>query len=117
MADLAASGPLGALLRGAVARRLVVAAICHGPAALLSTRRAAPGAAADDDWPWRGVRMTGFTDEEEAGWLGDPARLPWTVQGALERAGAASPGRRLAIGRRVIKCRSQSQRAQRYIRI
>lgn len=71
MADLAASAPLGVLLRGAVERRLVIAAICHGPAALLSARGGG-GQDDGDDWPFRGMRMTGFTDEEEEARTANP---------------------------------------------
>ncbi|NUN47790.1 MAG: type 1 glutamine amidotransferase domain-containing protein [Candidatus Brocadiae bacterium] len=66
--DLPEHAATGLLLRSAMTRGAVVAAICHAPAAFLSARR--PG----EPWPFRGRRMTCFSEAEEAAWLG--ARRP-----------------------------------------
>jgi putative intracellular protease/amidase len=90
MVDLRSSAALSALLLGALERQLVIASICHGPSAFLSTL------VEGEEWPFSGARMIAFTDEEEANWLRDRVSLlPWTVQSALEDAGAdfqRSPG-------------------------
>jgi putative intracellular protease/amidase len=59
----------------------IVAAVCHGPAGLLSASRM------DGSWVFAGRRLTAFTDEEErqAG-LADQA--PWLLEGTLRDRGA-----------------------------
>ena len=59
----------------------IVAAICHGPAALLSARR-------DDGRPWlQGRRVAAFTNaEEQAAGLADS--IPLALETALDRLGA-----------------------------
>lgn len=79
MVDLTDSRELGRLLREAMKRNMIVAAICHGPAAFLSAREG-------DDWPFRGKTMTSFTDGEEEAWLRGK-KLPWTVEAALKKEG------------------------------
>ncbi len=60
-----------------------VAALCHGPAALLSA-----GTRADGLWMFDGYKMTAFNNEEEdqtqAGRLG----MPWYLETGLKNAGA-----------------------------
>ena len=73
MVDLAGNPDAGRLL----------AALCHGPAVLLSAPERADGL-----WLFDGYRMTSFTDEEEdqteAGLLG----MAWLLDVALKNAGA-----------------------------
>ncbi|MFF9580486.1 type 1 glutamine amidotransferase domain-containing protein [Streptomyces achromogenes] len=81
MADLADDPALGALLAEADQRGRVVAALCHGVAALLSATTAT-GA-----FLFAGRGLTGFTDEEERqGGLGDNA--PWLIEDRLVERGA-----------------------------
>src|SRR6516225_9100913 len=64
-------------------RRAPIAALCHGPAMLLSAPERA-----DELWLFGGYRMTSFTDEEEdqteAGRLG----MAWLLDVALKNTGA-----------------------------
>ncbi len=79
MEDLAVSSHAGKLLRSFAGRQKVVGALCHGPAALL--------AAGTDDWPFKGYRLTGFSNAEE-----DQTplahKVKWYLQSALEERGA-----------------------------
>src|SRR5205085_900938 len=63
-------------------RERMVAALCHGPAALLSVGEGHEG------WLFDGYKMTAFTDEEEdqtqAGRLG----MAWYLETALKNQGA-----------------------------
>lgn len=80
MADLANDGDLGRLLDDAHARGTVVAALCHGPAALLSTT-------AHGGFTFAGRSMTSFTDEEEnQGGLGE--KTPYYLESRLRESGA-----------------------------
>lgn len=81
MVDLAASPEMGAALEGAMKRKAIVAAICHGPAAFLSAKSAKGG------WPFAGYRMSPFTNAEEAVWLHEK-KLSWYVETSLRDAGA-----------------------------
>src|SRR6185295_11029757 len=76
MVDLSFSKTMGALLREAMQRKIVVAAICHGPAAFLAAKN-------EKDWP--------FAGPEEKEWL-KKRSLPWTVQSRLTEAGAKWEG-------------------------
>ncbi|MCR6482804.1 type 1 glutamine amidotransferase domain-containing protein [Amycolatopsis sp. OK19-0408] len=58
-----------------------LATVCHGTAALLSTR------AEGHSWPFAGFAVTGFSDAEEAT-VGMAGKLTWTLEQALEKAGA-----------------------------
>jgi putative intracellular protease/amidase len=81
MADLAHDPDLGRLLADANDRQQLIAALCHGPAGLLS--------ATDEDggFTFAGRRLTTFTDEEERqGGLGDNA--PYLVESRLRELGA-----------------------------
>jgi putative intracellular protease/amidase len=83
MVDLADNPDVGRLLTTLQARRAPIAALCHGPAILLSAPERADGL-----WLFDGYRMTSFTDEEEdqteAGRLG----MEWLLDVALKNAGA-----------------------------
>lgn len=81
MVDLASSPAMAVVLERAMKRGTIVAAICHGPAAFLSTRREGHA------WPFAGRRMAPFTNDEEAAWLKE-RRLDWRVEDALRDAGA-----------------------------
>src|SRR5689334_22780404 len=83
MVDLADNPDVGRLLTALQAKRAPIAALCHGPAILLSAPERADGL-----WLFDGYRMTSFTDEEEdqteAGRLG----MAWLLDVALKNAGA-----------------------------
>ena len=83
MVDLADNPDAGRLLTALHTRRAPIAALCHGPAVLLSAPERADGL-----WLFDGYRMTSFTDEEEdqteAGRLG----MEWLLDVALKNAGA-----------------------------
>ena len=59
MQDLAFDPDLGRLLLDALDRDAVVAALCHGPAGLLSATRP------DGTFAFAGRRLAAFTDAEE----------------------------------------------------
>lgn len=84
MADLAFSDALGTLLADFHDRGKVVAALCHGPAGLLSAVRA------DGSFVFAGKEMAVFSDEEERqGGL----NVPYSVAGRLAELGARlAPG-------------------------
>jgi putative intracellular protease/amidase len=83
MVDLADNPDVSRLLAALHARHVPIAALCHGPAILLSAPERADGL-----WLFDGYRMTAFTDEEEdqteAGRLG----MEWLLDVALKNAGA-----------------------------
>jgi putative intracellular protease/amidase len=83
MVDLAGNPDAGRLLAALHHRHAPIAALCHGPAVLLSAPERAGGL-----WLFDGYRMTSFTDEEEdqteAGLLG----MAWLLDVALKNAGA-----------------------------
>ncbi|MDX3849146.1 type 1 glutamine amidotransferase domain-containing protein [Streptomyces sp. AK02-01A] len=81
MADLARDADLGRLLDETDRDGRVIAALCHGPAALLSAVRA------DGGFVFAGRTLTTFTDEEEhQGGLGDAS--PYFVEAELRERGA-----------------------------
>ncbi|MGW2562341.1 type 1 glutamine amidotransferase domain-containing protein [Streptomyces sp. NPDC001514] len=81
MEDLARDADLGRLLTDADRSGKIVAALCHGPAGLLSAR------GEDGGFTFAGRRLTTFTDEEERqGGLGDAA--PYLVESRLRELGA-----------------------------
>jgi putative intracellular protease/amidase len=84
MADLAFDQDLGALLADFHDNGKIVAALCHGPAGLLSAVRA------DGTFVFAGKEMTVFTDEEERQ---GGVNVAYTVAGRLAELGA-----RLATG-------------------
>jgi putative intracellular protease/amidase len=83
MVDLADNPDVGRLLTALQRKQAPIAALCHGPAILLSAPERADGL-----WLFDGYRMTSFTDEEEdqteAGLLG----MEWLLDIALKNAGA-----------------------------
>ncbi len=83
MVDLSDNPDVGRLLAALHRKRAPIAALCHGPAILLSAPERAGGL-----WLFDGYRMTSFTDEEEdqteAGRLG----MAWLLDVALKNAGA-----------------------------
>ena len=80
MEDLAASSRFGALVAGFTAADKPVAAVCHGPAALL------PAVDESGNWLFAGRRVTGFSNVEE-GQVGLADRAPWLLQDRLGGAG------------------------------
>lgn len=87
--DLCVSPHAAAVLAHFHCGARTTALIGHGPAALLS-------ASFEGDWPYRGYRMTAFTDaeERESPWAG---KLRWLLEDELRRLGAlveaGAPGR------------------------
>ncbi|HEX6347400.1 type 1 glutamine amidotransferase domain-containing protein [Umezawaea sp.] len=79
MADLAVDGALGRLLVRFEAEGKVVAALCHGPAGLLSAVRE------DGAFAFAGRELTVFTDEEERQGGLD---VPYSVEARLRDLGA-----------------------------
>ncbi|MGK3204275.1 type 1 glutamine amidotransferase domain-containing protein [Amycolatopsis sp. MEPSY49] len=80
MEDLAVSAEFGALVAAFAAAGKPVAAVCHGPAALL------PATDPDGNWLFAGRRVTGFSDAEEAQ-VGFADRAPWLLEDRLAAAG------------------------------
>lgn len=81
MQDLAVDGTTGKLLADAAARPdIVVAALCHGPAGLLSAGDA-------KQWAFKGRRVTAFSNVEETQ-VGLAANAPWLLENRLRDAGA-----------------------------
>lgn len=83
MVDLADNPDVTRLLQILHERDATVAALCHGPAALLSA-----GGREDGQWLFEGYRMTAFTDEEEDQTRPGSFGMPWMVDSALKNAGA-----------------------------
>lgn len=83
MFDLPTDTALQDVIRETAARAGIVAAVCHGPAALALVRRA-------DGTPLvAGRRMTGFTNEEESAFGKRWAKeFPFALETALSAAGA-----------------------------
>lgn len=83
MFDLPKDPGLQALLRDIDAQGGVIAAVCHGPAALAEVKRA------DGQALVAGRRLTGFSNEEEAAfgkkWA---AQFPWLLEDKLKAQGA-----------------------------
>lgn len=80
MEDLASSARFGALLGAFTAAEKPVAAVCHGPAALL------PAIGEGGKWLFAGRRITGFTNEEEAQ-VGLADKAPWLLEDRIGDAG------------------------------
>jgi putative intracellular protease/amidase len=82
MADLPTNPDVGRVLRLAHGAGKPIAALCHGPAALLS----APDV--DGEWMFDSYRITAFTDEEEDQTKAGKIGMPWYVEAALKNRGA-----------------------------
>ncbi|HEY3685952.1 MAG TPA: type 1 glutamine amidotransferase domain-containing protein [Streptosporangiaceae bacterium] len=80
MEDLAASERFGALVGRFDAAGKPVAAVCHGPAALL------PARGADGAWLFGGRRVTGFSNAEERQ-VGLADQAPWLLEDRLVDSG------------------------------
>jgi putative intracellular protease/amidase len=80
--DLYKDPDMGRVLLEADRRGNVIAAVCHGPAALLAAR--------DETgrWPFAGRKMTSLTDEEEIE-FGTAENAPWLLAETLRNLGAA----------------------------
>jgi putative intracellular protease/amidase len=81
MEDLPGCQPLGQILTELYDAGRPVAAVCHGPAGLLSANRE------DGSWLFAGCRMTAFTNEEEQQ-AGLAAKAPWLLETRLVERGA-----------------------------
>jgi putative intracellular protease/amidase len=79
--DLYKDPDMGRVLVEADRACKVVAAVCHGPAALLAAR------GAGGEWPFAGRRMTALTDEEEIA-FGTAENAPWLLAATLRERGA-----------------------------
>jgi len=82
MEDLAVSERFGALVGDFTAAGKPVAAVCHGPSALL------PAVNDDGTWLFGGRRLTGFTNDEEHQ-VGLADKAPWLLQDRLIACGGA----------------------------
>ena len=80
MEDLAESDTLGELLITMLDDDKVIAAVCHGPAALLSAVRD------DGSWAFAGRNLSAFTNEEEAQ-SGLADRAQWLLEDRVREAG------------------------------
>lgn len=78
--DLYKDTDMGRILIEANRDRKIIAAVCHGPAALLS--------AVDTDgaWPFAGRKVTGLSDAEEIA-FGTAKNAPWLLESELRRLG------------------------------
>jgi putative intracellular protease/amidase/predicted ester cyclase len=83
MVDLAENADVLRLLCVTHNASRIVAAIGHGPAALLSAPHRA-----DSLWLFDGYRMTGFTDDEEDQTRLGKLGMPWYLEAALKNRGA-----------------------------
>ena len=80
MEDLAESDELGQILLAMLEDDKVVAAVCHGPAALLSAIEP------DGAWALAGRRLAGFTNDEETQ-AGLAENAPWLLEDRMREAG------------------------------
>jgi putative intracellular protease/amidase len=76
MSDLAFDADAGRLLTAQLASGKPLAIVCHGPAAMLSTRIHGVS-------PFKGYRVTGFTNDEEEG-VGLASRATWLLETDLK---------------------------------
>ncbi|RCG24778.1 type 1 glutamine amidotransferase domain-containing protein [Streptomyces diacarni] len=82
MEDLAHSAAFGTLARGMFEAGRPLAAVCHGPAALL------PARADDGRWLFEGFAVTAFSNVEEAE-FGLAQSAPWLTEDRLKENGAS----------------------------
>jgi putative intracellular protease/amidase len=78
--DLYKDPDMGRVLVEADREQKVIAAVCHGPAALLAARDE------NSQWPFLGRRMTSLTDEEEIE-FGTAENAPWLLADTLRKSG------------------------------
>jgi len=78
MEDLSVDPDSGSLLRKALASGKPLAIVCHAPAALLATRDA------NGSTPFANYRVTGFSNEEEAG-VGFADKAKWLLEDELRK--------------------------------
>lgn len=83
--DLYKDADLGRLLIEANAADMVIGAVCHGPAALLSA------VDAEGKWVFAGRQISAFTDEEEQ-MFGTADGAPWLLASTLREKGAKHSG-------------------------
>jgi steroid delta-isomerase-like uncharacterized protein len=83
MVDLSDNPDAGRLLAALYRKGALIAALCHGPAVLLSAPERADGL-----WLFDGYRMTSFTDEEESRTRPGRLGMAWLLDTALKNAGA-----------------------------
>jgi putative intracellular protease/amidase len=76
MQDLAFDADAGRLLTAALASGKPLAIVCHAPAAMLATRIGGKS-------PFKGYRVTGFTNEEEEA-VGLASRCTWLLEDELK---------------------------------
>ncbi|WP_405947795.1 type 1 glutamine amidotransferase domain-containing protein [Streptomyces prunicolor] len=76
MSDLAWDADMGRILTAQLASGNPLAIVCHGPAAILATR-------IHGESPFKGYRITCFTNEEEEG-VGLADRAPWLLETELK---------------------------------
>ncbi|MFD3920462.1 type 1 glutamine amidotransferase domain-containing protein [Streptomyces sp. NPDC058595] len=76
MADLAFDADAGRLLTAQLASGRPLAIVCHAPAAMLATR-------IHGESPFKGRKVTGFTNEEEEG-VGLAPRATWLLEDELK---------------------------------
>lgn len=81
MEDLPGCEPLGRIIAELHEARRTVAAMCHGPAGLLSARRP------DGGWLFEGRRCTAFTNAEERE-VGLAEKAAWLLEDRLREEGA-----------------------------
>ncbi|MET8787328.1 MULTISPECIES: type 1 glutamine amidotransferase domain-containing protein [unclassified Streptomyces] len=76
MSDLAYDADAGRLLTEQLASGRPLAIVCHAPSAMLATR-------IHGESPFKGYRVTGFTNEEEEA-VGLASRAPWLLETELK---------------------------------
>lgn len=76
MADLALDADVGRVLTAQLASGKPLAIVCHGPSAILATR-------IHGESPFKGYRMTCFTNDEEEG-VGLASRVTWLLETELK---------------------------------
>jgi putative intracellular protease/amidase len=76
MQDLAFDADVGRLLTAQLASGKPLAIVCHGPAAILATRIGGVS-------PFKGYRITCFTNDEEAG-VGLASRAQWLLETEIQ---------------------------------
>ena len=81
--DLYSNAEVGRLLHLFHPRGKTIAAVCHGPAALLSA-----GAGPEGSWLFDGYKMVAFTEEEDDQTPYGKLGLPWYLENALKSRGA-----------------------------